>query len=368
MPFSRRDFLRCAAGWGGVLLLGGLPRPAQRHAASLRAAVDWLVSQQSRDGAWRSRTYAAFRGGDALTPLVLWALQSVPSPLQPHTALDRARAWVAQLGDAPLVYPLFTASYAAQVFAQAGDAARAATWADRVERLRISPALGWPAESPAGGAWSDSAEPPRYVQPLPDMIAPNLSATLLAQQALAAVGRDPRSALRFIERCQNFAASDPGPFDDGGFFFTEADPIRNKAGAAGRDPNGVTRFRSYGAATCDGVLALRACGLDDDHLRIRAALAWLERHAHGAAHNGHWPADRQTAQQSLVFYQAQAFAGILARGSQPALYRAFIADLSDWQSPEGSWTGAAPDSCEDDPLVATAFATRALAELQPTPV
>ena len=41
-----------------------------------------------------------------------------------------------------LKYPLFTASYAAQVFAREGDTVRAAGWVKIVEQLRTSPALG----------------------------------------------------------------------------------------------------------------------------------------------------------------------------------------------------------------------------------
>jgi hypothetical protein len=361
MALSRRDFLRCVAGCGGGLLLGASACPDGLSGASLRAAVRWLVARQSPDGAWRSGVYAAFRGGDALTPLVLWALQSLPAALQPVLAMQRGRGWLAQLPQTTLVYPLFTASYAAQFWTREGDTARALAWADVVERLRISRVLGWPADSPACGAWSDSTTPPRHVQPLPDMFSPNLSATVLGLQALAAAGRETRAALPFLERCQNFAGTAPSAFDDGGFFFAEADPIRNKAGTAGHDSWGTPRFRSYGAATSDGLLALRACGLPVDHPRIRAATTWLLRHSHGAEPGGDWPADRQTAAQSLIYYQAQGLAAALGDSSHREFRHHLANDLATRQSREGWWRGSAPDSCEDEPLVATAFALRALA-------
>src|SRR5207302_675052 len=64
----------------------------------------------------------------------------------------------------------------------------------------------------------------------------DLSSTLFAVGALRVAGAgedDPavRAALVFVERCQNFAAgrdADPA-FDDGGFFFSPTDPVRNKA-------------------------------------------------------------------------------------------------------------------------------------------
>jgi hypothetical protein len=175
-----------------------------------------------------------------------------------------------------------------------------------------------------------------------------------------------QAARSFIERCQNFGLSPASEFDDGGFFFAIDDPVRNKAGVAGRDAAGRERYRSYGSATCDGLLALRACGLRDDHPRMHAGLEWLRRQNRGLAHSGVWSAGREQARESLVFYHAQALATILAR-SDPMPHwaedyrRGLRAGLTARQSRDGSWQGAAPDSCEDEPLLATAFALRALA-------
>jgi hypothetical protein len=262
-----------------------------------------------------------------------------------------------------LHYPLFTASYAAQVFAKCGDLRRAGRWTDVLARLRTSTALGWPATDPMCGAWGDAPAPPRYVAPVPDMLAPNLSATTLAVEALAAVGRgeQAKTARPFIERCQNF-----GPHGDGGFFFAIDDPIRSKAGRAGRDATGRERFHSYGSATCDGFLALRACDPSLDHPRLRAATRWLEAHATGFAHAGSWIASRESARTSLAFYHAQALARVLAHFSArwaDARREALGAQLLARQQADGSWQGTAPDSCEDEPLLATAFALRALAHL-----
>ncbi len=377
MAQSRREFLRCAAGLGGLLLTGSASTAPTRPAASLRAALGFFTAKQAADGAWRCESYAAFRDGDALTPVVLWAMQAVPAALQSERMMKRGLRWLQQLTDAQsrraepwvgLHYPLFTASYAAPVLAAAGDLRRASVWANLLERLRTSPALGWPADDPACGAWSDAPLPPRYTAPVPDMLAPNISATALAVQALGAAGRRASAfvARPFVESCQNFAATQAGPFDDGGFFFALDDPIRNKAGAAGRDPAGRLRFRSYGSATCDGLLALRACGVRPDHPRVRAAVDWLRRHSTGFTHAGEWSAGRDAARESLVFYHAQALATVLAdlapTESWAAAQRQRLAgEMFAQQAHDGSWRGGAPESCEDEPLLATAFAVRALA-------
>ena len=362
---QRREFLRCALGVSALAWAGALGRAAIRVGDARRAGGRFLASRQAPDGAWRSAHYGAFRDGDALTPVVLWALAGADSPararglgwLRRLTAVQAARAepWTG------LAYPLFTASYSAQVFAAGGDWDRAAFWAEVASALRIRAALGWADGDPACGAWSDSPTPPGLpdgAQPAPDMVAPNLSATLLGVQALVAAGRgaEAGAARPFVEQCQNFAATEAGPFDDGGFIFAPGDPVRNKAGLAGREAAGRTRFRSYGSATGDGCLALRACGLAGDHPRVAAALAWLRRWG-----EGRWPAARAEAREALAFYHRQALAAVLADASDLPGLRALATEVIARQAGDGSWQGAAPASCEDDPVLATAFALRALA-------
>jgi len=65
MAQTRREFLRCAAGLGGLLLAGSAKPAAARHSASVRAALGFFAGRQSADGAWRAASYAAFRDGDA---------------------------------------------------------------------------------------------------------------------------------------------------------------------------------------------------------------------------------------------------------------------------------------------------------------
>lgn len=371
MAQTRREFLRCAASLGGLLLVG-----PPRHATALCAALDFIAGRQSPDGAWRAASYAAFRDGDALTPVVLWALRAGRVSISDEV-FARGLRWLERLTDtqsrrgepwAELRYPLFTASYAAQVLAAAGDRLRAARWADLLERLRTSPALGWLVADPGCGAWSDAPVPPRYAAPVPDMLAPNISATALAVQAMAAAGRGAGTlvARPFVESCQNFGTHPADEFDDGGFFFAADDPTRNKAGSAGRDAGGRRRFHSYGSATCDGLLALRACGVRPDHPRMRAAVDWVRRASAGVKHAGSWSPGRVAARESLVFYHAQALATVLAdlARTEPwaAAQRQRLGDgIVALQTPDGSWQGAAPDSCEDEPMLATVFAVRALA-------
>jgi hypothetical protein len=378
----RREFLRRACVLTGLALCGCSAARTNLAREALQSAIAFVVSKQSADGAWRSTKYAAFRDGDALTPLVLWALQYSADP-SAATAIARGGEWLRRLTNerawwtepwTGLNYPLFTFAYSAQFFATMGDSGRADLCAYFVELLRIRESLGWPAGDPACGAWSDSPMPPELpkgVHPPPDMIAPNISATVLALQALTAAGRkaDCRAALPFVEKCQNYSPDAADPFSDGGFFFAIGDPIRNKAGIAGSDAEGQQRFRSYGSATCDGLLALQRCGLPDNDPRQLAAVVWLTRNVQGMEHGGAWPRTRLSARESLTFYFAQSLAEVIA--TSPAHHsplvnesRSLALGLCARQEANGSWVGEAPESCEDDAIVATAFAIRTLTRLE----
>ena len=100
----------CGRSWPGVLLVAlltgctgtpaaeqsksaDIPAPWQSDTASARidtslsAATDFLLAAQSPDGAWRSEVYAAFKEGDALTPLVLTARRD--ARFEPAQLVDR---------------------------------------------------------------------------------------------------------------------------------------------------------------------------------------------------------------------------------------------------------------------------------------
>ena len=384
---TRRDVLRLIP----LAVLGGLCRASAcggygdfSQLVARREAVErasrFLISAQSTDGAWRSGHYGFFRGGDALTPVVLHVLTAGVPGLVSGTAqaLARGAQWLDALTDriaavrepwAELKYPLFSASYAARYYAGRGDVVRAGVWADMIEGLQHTERLGWAKGEPRFGGWSDAPRPPHRPdgETFPDMVNPNLSATAFAILGLVAAGRvDPaRLAIPFVEHCQNWRneGRDAG-FDDGGFIFALDDPARNKAGVAGTDATGKKRYRSYGSATCDGMLSLLALGRAHDDERVTKALHWLRGFPATFHHPGNWPADRVDSGRALLFYHAQALAEVLRRQQSQSWVSVWRANL--WrglirmQGSNGAWANADAESCEDDPIVATAFALHAL--------
>jgi squalene-hopene/tetraprenyl-beta-curcumene cyclase len=345
-----------------------------------RAAANALVQAQSADGSWRSPTYGVFRDGLTLTPTVLKAVAFGPDVPGAEEARRRGAAYLAgriredgSIDDRPtgLVYPVYTAAASAIVLTRVGipggTRARDA-WLAEVRRRQLDEALGWSPDDPAYGGWGYATTPSSAgLCWAPDA---DLSSTLFALGALgvANTGADGPAlakALRFVERCQNFAGPDGGDpsFDDGAFFFSPVDPVRNKAGAAGTDRRGRPRYYSYGSATADGLRALLRCGLAADHPRVAAARSWLTTRFEAATNPGTFEPIREPEREATYFYYAWSLAhAARALGTVvPVPWPEPLArELIRRQRPDGTWVNRFTASKEDDPLVATSFAAGAL--------
>lgn len=388
---SRRHILALAfllAALGGLIALARHApahdeRPkSPRLAAIERAlarAVQFLISQQTADGAFRSDTYGTFKDGPALTPLTLVALQEAGPQLRSGPARTKAANYLAgfaradgSIDEGPhgLDYPAYTAAYSVTALSQPDCARLVAArdaWLTHLNARQLTEPLGWTPDDPEYGGWGYCRSVP--TKPTPGVISPpliesNLSATATALDALAAAGklteRERGPASVFVRRCQNFAEGRAAtPPDDGGFFFIHDDPVRNKAGVAavGIAP----RFHSYGSATADGLRALRHCGQTDDDDRVIAARTWLtERFAPGR-HPGIYVERHESNRQAVYFY----FSASLARTLDVRLgERDYVGELADElvsrQQANGSWQNPAHAMREDDPVAATALVVRAL--------
>jgi hypothetical protein len=359
---------------------------------ALGTAIRFLISSQSPDGAWRSPTYGVFKDGLSLTPIVLKAVTFGPDVTGSTSARRRGADYLvariradASIDDGPIgmIYPVYTASAAVIALTHldfpASRAARDA-WLRELRRRQLTEALGWQPDDPAFGGWGYSIEPPskgNAVLAPAQQVDADLSSTLFAIGALRIAGMDAddpaiRKALIFIERCQNVAVSgeDGDPqYDDGGFFFSRTDPVRNKAGVAGRDRRGRLRYHSYGSTTADGLRALLRCGLSRDHPRVAAARAWLEGHFSAAFHPGVFESAREVDRDATYFYYAWSVAHafrslgikeIHSQGRSVAWADALSQELIRRQRGDGTWTNRFTASKENDPLVATSFAAGAL--------
>jgi squalene-hopene/tetraprenyl-beta-curcumene cyclase len=356
---------------------------------ALAAATRFLVSNQSRDGSWRSNVYGDLSDGLSLTPPILKCLfYTSDFSRQVRSSFRKGFDYLLQSAEdvragsgADLLHPVHTASLASVVIGLASREPKhlkaQSAWLDCLLRYRFSRDLGWaPGDGPFGG-WGYASRIPEKPKGAESPYEANISATIFGIGALRQAGvpsSDPvcQEVLGFVKRAQNFADDglDGDPrFDDGGFFFTPCDPARNKAGVAGTDRSGRERYNSYGSATADGLRALLRCGLPRDSARVQAAYKWLANHFSVRDNPGAFPSEREVLRNATYFYYCWSLAHALTamavdevRTNDGLLKWAEVLaeELIRRQQHDGSWINRFTDSKEDDPLVATSLAAAAL--------
>jgi hypothetical protein len=384
-----RPTRRAFTAWlGGTLLSGCATRPPIQfvsHESARRAAVDraiartqqFLLARQSPDGAWRSSAYGYFKDGSALTAHVAIALCDTQKTATKNAAeflicLLSAESANEQASN-DLVYPVYTAADASRVLGHAEPSLRTRAAQDRwiglLRRSQLIEPLGWNPEDLDYGGWGFAPSPPQKPA-AGGFHGPwdwsNLSSTVYALEAIAS-GLEPSpgifaAASVFVARCQNFGrptAGNSSVAGDGGFFFAPSEAIRNKAGGS-TDHNGVRRFNSYGSMTCDGIRALTILK-EQDGLRLTAATRWLEENFSVDHNPGHFVAENEDLRDATYFYYLHSLAeACQAVGSIRAHGNAIEDALIARQLQDGSWVNCFTDGREDDPLVSTPFALRAL--------
>ena len=357
-----------AARYRIALLLLAQTGCVQTEQPAVARAAAYLWRQQAGDGAWHSHTYGLLRSGQALTPFVLDALLEVPERVYPlpRANVERAIAFIRShtrpdgaLGMTDPGIPDYP-NYATALAVSALCRARYAGWEEQVRPMvaylraqQFTEQNGWDRQDPVYGAWGMGGE--RRTKPNTGHV--DLSMTRYVLDALRAAGApdsDPafKWARVFVERCQNFDAGRPND-GVGGFFFSTTESETNKAGRDGG------HFRSYGTTTADGILALLAIGRPPSDPRVAAAARWLTSHHHELDVPGFVGAAYQRWPRGLAFYYAaassQAFRALHLDAGSP------VGDsLRRMQRADGSWANAENLVKEDDPLIASAFAVRAL--------
>lgn len=121
--------------------------------------------------------------------------------------------------------------------------------------------------------------------------------------------------------------------------------------------------------TADGVRALVRLGLPLDHPRVVAAAGWLERNFDPTRNPGDFVATSEVRRDSSYYYWMWSAAHALRDLGKVTLHmprgdvrwaEALAETLLARQRGDGSWSNPASEMREDDPVVATAFATAAL--------
>jgi hypothetical protein len=320
----------------------------------LPRAAGWLAAQQGEDGGFHSVTIGFLRGGASLTGLALHALSraAAQAPLPPEVSQRAVRFLLGQRGqDGGLGwglvpdYPTYATALALQVLAEL----RPPGWQEEgapLARWLLGQQLQGEAwgEHPCRGGFPMGSPEPRTP---PHAGHVDLSITRVAVCALRAWGLQDdhpawAEARRFVLRCR-------GP--EGGFLYAPGEPGLNK----GHDPEA-----SYGTATADGILALRATG--GEPALLEQSTAWLASRFR-ADQNPDVGGSFAAFGPAMRFYwravAAEVFAGA-ASGAPPGWADALRSSLQAEQRPDGSFVNERAEQKENDPLVATSLAVLAL--------
>lgn len=314
----------------------------------------WLWSQQQADGGWHSTTYGLLRSGQSLTPFILLTLLE-SRQLAVTAKVDSALAFVAantaadgslgRMDESSQDYPNYATSLAIRAIVKAGRPGWQQQIAPMLRYLRsqqFAEENGWKSDHMAYGAWGMGGE---RLHP-PQVGHVDLSMTRHVLQAFrdAGVPADDaafQKAQVYLKRLQN---------GDGGFFFSTTEEDTNKAGSAREG-----EFRSYGTATADGVLALRATGIPASDARVRTAWSWLTKNQTDPGRiAGFTGAAYDRWHHGLAFY----YAAVLAEAAQSIREKAPYWRLP---APDAKGRFVNPENLvkEDDPLISTTLAVQA---------
>ena len=287
-----------------------------------------------------------------MTPFVLVALLGVPDSesSRPRGAVERALTFITAntnaegalglMDDTAADYPNYATALAVCAMVKARKSGYEKIIEPMVAQLRaqqFSEANGWTSQHAPYGGWGMGGS----IRRPPEAGHVDLSMTRHVLEALQLSGVGPSDqvmtrALIFLQRSQN---------PDGGFYFSPVNPEINKAGESGG------RFASYGTATADGVLALRAARVPDEDPHIAKAIIWLKDHHEPDRAPGFDEGTGQPWGSGLRFYYAHAISRVLPK----------LAVELPPQTSDGSFRNSINLVKEDDPLIATAFALYVLA-------
>ena len=349
-PGNRLQFLLPVAGLVTLLLVFVVLHflRVEDSATSLERGVVWLADQQHPDGSWRGKEVAVLRPGPALTAFVLYAMTRLPEPLRARhvdrmklaaTYLERqidSHDMVGMTAEGP-DYPNYATSLTIISCVALERRDSVPRMVDYLKRAQLDESEGWSPADPEYGGWAFGGPP----QPKPYAHRLDISMTRFALEALAAAAvpqDDPvwAKARNFLQTCQN---------GDGGFIFTPL-PDQSKAGER----------VSYGTATADGVLSLRAAAGPQE--RITVAENWIHTRFTAERCPGFPPDHPRPWGDALLGYWLAAASRI---ADSPG--RAWIAHvLARRQRDDGSWVNAADAMLENEPILATTLAVLALTD------
>lgn len=343
---------------------------------SYRAAADWLVRQQTPEGAWSAGPVPS----PAYTALILTALREAPPELRTayQAPIDKALAWLATTQNADGSFSeqggLMKSYVTGVVLSALGpDAAkhkeaiaRAHDWA-RKNVATVGFAVG-------GFGYGDKGISSKTGEI--ETKEANISTTNVLVDGLEASGFPEDDPLRdlvvqFAKANQNSSESNVNPEvvkalrdagytvgDDGGFVYNV---ITSKAAA---DPTSPDVLRSYGAMSYAGLKIYLFGGLQKDDPAVKAAIQYVRKTFSVDKHPGfEFDQSKRADLQGIFYYYLTMTRALDAWGENPLALaggktidwpRALGAKLLSLQK-DARWVNENPRWWEDQDVMVTAY-------------
>ena len=350
---------------------------------AVKLGFDFLVSQQSADGAWRSKNYGAMKQGAANTSLVLYALSHLPEDKQkrfePNIELAKRflltgiekKGCVAN-PDGSFDYPVYSTAMILTANRKL-NLGLSKTQTDRmIDFLLASQCVnerGFEQANLNFGGW--------------DILGPgstqgktagaNVSVTFYVSEAFShyqseSIRIAKQRTVAWCERILNQST-------DGGFYFTSQ--LNSTLNKAGWHDDKFKSPRSYGSATCDGLSILLTIGDTSKTNASEKAISWIGTHGRIESVPGFkgesdvigWPSSLRfyylaALSRSMLLGSSQKWAGITTDLGTEKFTISIQHQLVDTQRDSGAWQNDYSRMREDDPLIATPFALIALLNCQ----
>jgi hypothetical protein len=343
---------------------------AKERDQAIDRGLAWLLKQQAADNGWHSQAYGQLKGGAAVTALVLDTISQLPVKLikQHELAIEKGLIFL-QAGivkrqtiaapDGSLDFPTYACALVLSASARLAEKVdftgqKLKILRDYLLAAQLLEGRKFAPEHPSYGGWdflgADDAQ--GITTGTNVSVVAHVLEGLEADKSKA-VDHARNAALGWLKRCQQ---------PDGGFAFTpEPMSLNNKAEFS---DEARAKPRSYGSATCDGIRALLAAGIQSNADSVQKAIAWLVKRPALEVVPGFEEVPVETDwRRGLRFYYYQSLARILHLF--PAAERLSRASdierilLKDQQA-GGQWQNESDRMRENDPLIATCFAVSAL--------
>jgi len=363
------------------------PRRFEAARAAMRSALDFLATRQAPDGSWMNRTETAPTDapkepapvGVAVSAL---AVKSLAQSGDSAESLDRGLEFILESTGTRRGFGIGPEGRLGTYVASTVGSALASIDDPSVQD-RLQASIEWLKQA----QWDDAEGLDRNQDwyggvGYGNRGRPDLSNTQMMLEALHEAGVSPedpavQKALQFVSRTQNLTSTNRSEWavngsNDGGFIYTPAnggESMANEYLGEGRRgeliPAGQPRsLRSYGSMTYAGFKSLLYAGLTSDDPRVRAAFEWIRS-------NWTFEENPGLGRQGWFYYLHAMSRALNASGqdvvttpdgTQHRWREELIDTLLKAQSEDGSWSNAEPRWMEDEPVLATIYATLSLQE------